>query len=80
MSTPDPDAGAVRPGNGGTDAAGSGTSPVTLSARVVTVGRSAAATGAVVVDVAVPAADGPALAAQVATGNISLVVVARDGS
>ncbi|MET9879251.1 SAF domain-containing protein [Actinacidiphila glaucinigra] len=81
VSTPDPDAGAVRPGNGGTDAAaGSGTSPVTLSAKVVAVGRPAAATGAVVVDVTVPAADGPALAAQVATGNISLVVVGRDGS
>ncbi|MDX3075889.1 SAF domain-containing protein [Streptomyces sp. MI02-7b] len=81
VSTPDPDAGVVRPGSGSSDApAGGGTSPVTLSAKVVAVGRPAAATGAVVVDVAVPAADGPALAARAATGNVALVVVARDGS
>ncbi|MGI5255627.1 SAF domain-containing protein [Actinacidiphila glaucinigra] len=81
VSTPDPGAESVQPGNGSTDpAAGGGTSPVTLSAKVVTVGRPAAATGAVVVDVAVPSTDGPALAAQVATGNVALVVVARDGS
>ncbi|MEU4095907.1 SAF domain-containing protein [Streptomyces sp. NPDC026673] len=79
VSTPDPNA---APGRSATNGAGaeSGTSPVTLSAKVVAVGRPAAATGAVVVDVAVPATDGPALAAQTATGNVALVVVARDGS
>lgn len=81
VSTPDSDAGAVRPDNGSTDAAASsGRSPVTLPAKVVAVGRPAAATNAVVVDVAVPATDGPALAARAATGNVALVVVARDGS
>ncbi len=38
------------------------------------------ATGVVTVDVAVAATDGPALAAWVATGNVALVVAARDGS
>ncbi|MFJ5218720.1 SAF domain-containing protein [Streptomyces sp. NPDC088354] len=83
VSTPDPDsAAAARPGNGGTTGGttGSGMEPVTLPAKVVAVGRPAAATGAVVVDVAVPAADGPDLAAQVATGNVAVVVAAEDGS
>ncbi|MEU6346238.1 SAF domain-containing protein [Streptomyces sp. NPDC046977] len=81
VATPDPDAGAVRPGTGNSNAAaGNGTSPVTLSAKVVAVGRPATATGEVVVDVVVPAADGPALAARVATGNVAVVVLARDGA
>ncbi|MEU1623121.1 SAF domain-containing protein [Streptomyces sp. NPDC005722] len=81
VSTPDPNA---APGRNASNGDGStpenGAQPVTLSAKVVAVGRPAAATGAVVVDVAVPAAEGPALAARVATGNVALVVVVRDGS
>ncbi|GHA47982.1 hypothetical protein GCM10010329_83010 [Streptomyces spiroverticillatus] len=48
--------------------------PQTVTARVVRVGDRAANTGEVVVDVAVPAADGPALAAQAATGNVALTL------
>jgi hypothetical protein len=48
--------------------------PKTVQARVVRVGEKAANTGDVVVDVAVPAAEGPALAAQAATGNVALTL------
>ncbi|MFJ2745427.1 SAF domain-containing protein [Streptomyces sp. NPDC087440] len=59
------------------DATGKGAavrSPKTVAARVVRVGDRAANTGDVVVDVAVPAADGPSLAAQAATGNVALTL------
>ncbi|KMO96079.1 hypothetical protein ACS04_20265 [Streptomyces roseus] len=77
VSTPDPaQAGA---------AAGAGkpadmTAPQTLAATVVAVGVAAPATGVVVVDVAVPAASGPTLAARVATGAVALIVAAQDGA
>ncbi|MFD8078230.1 SAF domain-containing protein [Streptomyces sp. NPDC059718] len=81
VSTPDPNGAPSRTAtNGNGPTAENGVEPVTLSAKVVAVGRPATATGAVVVDVAVPATDGPALAARAATGNVALVVVARDGS
>ncbi|WP_328863275.1 SAF domain-containing protein [Streptomyces sp. NBC_00306] len=48
--------------------------PTAVSARVVRVGEPQQATGDVVVDVAVPQAQGPGLAAQAATGRIALVV------
>ncbi|MEV7304342.1 SAF domain-containing protein [Streptomyces clavifer] len=54
--------------------------PKTLAASVVAVGSPAVGTGNVVVDVAVPVKDGPALAARVATGNVAVIVDARDGS
>ncbi|SNT33720.1 SAF domain-containing protein [Actinacidiphila glaucinigra] len=81
VSTPDSNGAPSRTAtNGDGSTAENGVGPVALSAKVVAVGRPAAAAGALVVDVAVPAAEGPALAAQVATGNVALVVVARDGS
>ncbi|MEU9263255.1 SAF domain-containing protein [Streptomyces sp. NPDC048212] len=54
--------------------------PKTLAASVVAVGSPAVGTGNVVVDVAVPVKDGPALAAQVATGNVAVIVNVRGGS
>ncbi|MFI1400939.1 SAF domain-containing protein [Streptomyces sp. NPDC020681] len=54
--------------------------PRTVSARVVRVGERQQATGDVVVDVAVNATDGPALAAKAATGRVALVVDAGSGS
>lgn len=54
--------------------------PKTLAVSVVAVGSPAVGTGNVVVDVAVPVKDGPALAAQAATGNVSVIVDARGGS
>lgn len=79
VSTPDPDAAA------GTDGDGAGKAPAaaapkTLRATVVAVGKPAVGTGNVVVDVAVPTGDGPALAARVASGDVALIVAARDGS
>ncbi|MER7467900.1 SAF domain-containing protein [Streptomyces sp. NPDC097981] len=76
VSTPDPaqagaTAGAGKPG----DTA----APQTLAATVVAVGVAAPATGVVVVDVAVPSASGPTLAARVATGAVALIVAAQDG-
>jgi hypothetical protein len=75
VSTPDP--------NTVQDNGGKATSPVTppqtLSATVVRVGQPQTSTGVVTVDVAVASADGPPLAARVATGNVALVMAARDG-
>ncbi|MEU8942649.1 SAF domain-containing protein [Streptomyces goshikiensis] len=56
-----------------------GAAPKALTATVVAVGLPAPATGVVVVDVAVPASDGPALAARVATGAVALILAAREG-
>jgi hypothetical protein len=53
--------------------------PETVKARVVRVGERQQASGDVVVDVAVPVADGPRLAVQAATGRVALVVDARKG-
>ncbi|MFF3359196.1 SAF domain-containing protein [Streptomyces sp. NPDC002917] len=74
VSTPDPDAGT------GADKPADVSAPKTLEVTVVAVGEPAAGTGNVVVDVAVPAGDGPALAARAATGDVALIVAARDGS
>lgn len=75
VSTPDPNAVGGSGKSTGTDSP-----PETLPATVVAVGKPATATGVVTIDVAVPASDGPALAARVATGNVALVVASRDGS
>ncbi|MEV6400904.1 SAF domain-containing protein [Streptomyces sp. NPDC051907] len=48
--------------------------PRTVAARVVRVGESEGSAGAVTVDVAVTAAEGPGLAAQAASGRVALVV------
>jgi hypothetical protein len=74
VSTPDPNA-AVAGKTGGASAP-----PETLSATVVKVGDPQTGTGTVTVDVAVPAGDGPALAARVATGDVALIVASRDGN
>ncbi|MGW5342911.1 SAF domain-containing protein [Streptomyces sp. NPDC004050] len=76
VSTPDPGqaGGAAQAGKSADVVA-----PATLAATVVAVGVAAPATGVVVVDVAVPAASGPTLAARVATGAVALIVAARDG-
>lgn len=74
VSTPDLDAAAT------TQETGLERKPKTQAATVVAVGNSAAGTGNVVVDVAVPVADGPALAARVATGDVALIVDARGGN
>ncbi|MFF4248934.1 SAF domain-containing protein [Streptomyces sp. NPDC001822] len=74
VSTPDADAAAAQ------QETGIERKPKTLTASVVAVGAPATGTGNVVVDVAVPVKDGPALAAQVATGNVAVIVDARDGS
>ncbi|MET9669620.1 SAF domain-containing protein [Streptomyces sp. NPDC006475] len=58
--------------NSGADAAAM--EPTAVTARVVRVGEPQQATGDLVVDVAVPQAQGPGLAAQAATGRIALVV------
>jgi hypothetical protein len=71
-----PDANAVD----GTGKAVQSGPPQTLTATVVAVGRPQMATGQVTVDVAVASADGPALAARVATGNVAVVVAARGGA
>jgi hypothetical protein len=75
VSTPDPNA-VTTPG--GTSLAEN--PPQTLAATVVTVGNPESGTGVVVVDVAVPSGDGPALASRVATGNVALIVASWDGS
>ncbi|MGW0545601.1 SAF domain-containing protein, partial [Streptomyces griseoincarnatus] len=72
VSTPDPDAAAVdKP----VPAA-----PKTLAATVIAVGAPAVGTGNSVIDVAVPAKDGPGLAALVAMGNVALIMDSRGGS
>ncbi|MGW2841896.1 SAF domain-containing protein [Streptomyces sp. NPDC001493] len=73
VSTPDADQTATQ------QETGLERTPKTLAASVVTVGAPAAGTGNVVVDVAVPVKDGPGLAAQAATGNVAVIVAARDG-
>ncbi|MEV7617001.1 SAF domain-containing protein [Streptomyces sp. NPDC089799] len=75
VSTPDPNTPAAGQGKQGEPSA----SPKTLAATVVAVGQPAPATGVVVVDVAVPASDGPALAARAATGAVALILAAREG-
>ncbi|MFD9540869.1 SAF domain-containing protein [Streptomyces sp. NPDC060022] len=74
VSTPDADAAAAQ------QETGLERKPKTLAASVVAVGAPATGTGNVVVDVAVPVKDGPALAAQVATGNVAVIVDVRDGN
>jgi hypothetical protein len=54
--------------------------PRTIAATVVSVGKAADATGIVTVDVAVPATDGPPLAARAATGRVAIVVKSGSGS
>ncbi|MFF4647289.1 SAF domain-containing protein [Streptomyces sp. NPDC001389] len=78
VSTPDPAqaAGAAAASGKPADPA---PAPKTLAATVVAVGVAAPATGVVVVDVAVPAADGPMLASRVATGAVALIVAAQEG-
>ncbi|MFD9411545.1 SAF domain-containing protein [Streptomyces sp. NPDC059989] len=76
VSTPDPAQGA----GGGKPAEGAGAAPKTQSATVVAVGQPAPATGVVVVDVALPAADGPTLAARVATGAVALILAPQEVS
>lgn len=73
------------PAEGAENRDGTGTdtqapAPKTVSARVVSVGEKQQATGEVVVDVAVPAAEGPGLASQAASGRVALVVDAGGGS
>ncbi|MGW1768220.1 SAF domain-containing protein [Streptomyces sp. NPDC002073] len=72
VSTPDPAAAGDKPQD---ESAG----PKTVAATVVAIGPPAPATGMVVVDVAVPAANGPALAARVATGAVALILASREG-
>ncbi|MGW1521437.1 SAF domain-containing protein [Streptomyces sp. NPDC002287] len=77
VSTPDPaQAGAAAVAGKPADPA---PAPKTLAATVVAVGVAAPATGVVVVDVAVPAADGPVLASRVASGAVALIVAAQAG-
>jgi len=57
-------------------AAGTVRTPETLAATVVTVGK-VDTDGSLVVDVAVPAADGPRLAAWVATGKFQVILAPR---
>ncbi|MFF3864027.1 SAF domain-containing protein [Streptomyces sp. NPDC002209] len=76
VSTPDPAQASAAAGAG---KAADTAAPATLAATVVAVGVAAPATGVVVVDVAVPAASGPTLAARVATGAVALIVAAQDG-
>ncbi|WP_328774872.1 SAF domain-containing protein [Streptomyces goshikiensis] len=75
VSTPD----AAQAAGGKPVEGAAGAAPKTLAATVVAVGLPAPATGVVVVDVAVPASDGPALAARVATGAVALILAAREG-
>ncbi|MGI5451387.1 SAF domain-containing protein [Streptomyces sp. CA-243310] len=77
VSTPDPaQAAAASGGKAGEPVA----APKTLAATVVAVGVAAPATGVVVVDVAVPAADGPTLAARVATGAVALIIAPQEAN
>ncbi|MFD3938215.1 SAF domain-containing protein [Streptomyces sp. NPDC058611] len=76
VSTPDPAQAAGAGGKSGEPAA----APKTLPATVVAVGAAAPGTGVIVVDVAVPAADGPTLAARVATGAVALILAPQEGS
>ncbi|MFJ3176080.1 SAF domain-containing protein [Streptomyces roseus] len=76
VSTPDPAPAGAAAGSGKPADA---TAPATLAATVVAVGVAVPATGVVVVDVAVPSASGPTLAARVATGAIALIVAAQEG-
>ncbi|MEV7525630.1 SAF domain-containing protein [Streptomyces sp. NPDC091371] len=76
VSTPDP----AQAGGGKPTDTGASPAPKTQTATVVAVGQPVPATGVVVVDVAVPAADGPALAARVATGAVALILAPREGS
>jgi hypothetical protein len=66
-------------GQGGCGAEAAPKEPVTVKARVVRIGERQQATGDVVVDVAVPAAEGPRLAAQAVTGRVALVIDVRGG-
>lgn len=75
VSTPDP----AQAAGGGKPSEAVG-APKTLAATVVAVGQPAPATGVVVVDVAVPAADGATLAARVATGAVALILAPQEGS
>ncbi|MFF3214148.1 SAF domain-containing protein [Streptomyces sp. NPDC002886] len=75
VSTPDPNAGAAAGGKAVEPAV-----PKTVEATVVAVGLPAPATGIVVVDVAVPAAQGPGLAARVATGSVALILAPQERS
>ncbi|MEV8094629.1 SAF domain-containing protein [Kitasatospora sp. NPDC085879] len=61
------------------DQAAASRTPETLSATVVTVGR-VDTDGSQVVDVAVPAADGPRLAVWVATGRFQVILAPRTGA
>ncbi|MGW7317916.1 SAF domain-containing protein [Streptomyces sp. NPDC054865] len=76
VSTPDPAQAAAANGGKPGEAA---VAPKTLAATVVAVGVAAPATGVVVVDVAVPASDGPTLAARVATGAVALIIAPQEG-
>ncbi|MFJ9080099.1 SAF domain-containing protein [Streptomyces sp. NPDC102278] len=76
VSTPDPAQAAAGAGAG--KAGEPAVVPKTLAATVVAVGMPAPATGVVVVDVAVPAADGPTLAARVATGAVALIIAPQE--
>ncbi|MGW7063537.1 SAF domain-containing protein [Streptomyces sp. NPDC054904] len=75
VSTPDPAQAAANGGKPGEPAG----APRVLAATVVAVGVAAPATGVVVVDVAVPASDGPTLAARVATGAVALIIAPQEG-
>ncbi|MFC9624407.1 SAF domain-containing protein [Streptomyces sp. NPDC056930] len=57
-----------------------GAAPRTIAGRVVKASESAPGTGVVVVDVAMPADDGPTAAAWVSSGTLRLVLDAPDGS
>ncbi|MER6443623.1 SAF domain-containing protein [Streptomyces venezuelae] len=76
VSTPDA---AQAPAGGGKPAEPAG-APKTLAATVVAVGTASPATGVTVVDVSVPASDGPVLATRVATGAIALILAPQEGS
>ncbi|MFJ8165588.1 SAF domain-containing protein [Streptomyces sp. NPDC096136] len=79
VSTPDPAQAGAAASPGAGKPAEPAPAPKTLAATVVAVGAAAPATGVVVVDVAVPAADGPVLASRVATGAVALIVAAQEG-
>lgn len=59
--------------------AGAPRDPETLTAVVVTIGR-ADSDGSQIVDVAVPASDGPRLAAWIATGDFQVILAPRTGT
>lgn len=75
VSTPDPNQGVAAGGK-----AAESSAPKTVAATVVAVGLAAPATGVVVVDVAVPVAEGPSLAARVASGAVALILAPQEGS